>query len=220
MSNSVRACEDENLKSPPPWLEYPVFLCGAPRSGTTFLSNLLDGHPELIVLPIETHALEYTHRQKVNHNEFLAQEYMKTHDVRWYTDANYRRSYNLYMTRHYGKAAAFELSGIDERMFGNCYVHYLEEHGTSLKTVYPAFAWSLHAAGGRTDQPSMLVEKRPLDNELSAKTLKKIFPNAKFIHILRDPRTRYASAKQRRIIRRLAPVARLCLALNGLGTQD
>jgi hypothetical protein len=35
------------------WLERPVFICGAHRSGTTLMQSLLDGHPELIVLPSE-----------------------------------------------------------------------------------------------------------------------------------------------------------------------
>src|SRR5471032_2795610 len=30
-----------------------VYICGVHRSGTTLLRNLLDGHPELLVLPSE-----------------------------------------------------------------------------------------------------------------------------------------------------------------------
>lgn len=32
---------------------HPVFICGVHRSGTTLVRDLLDGHPELIVLPSE-----------------------------------------------------------------------------------------------------------------------------------------------------------------------
>lgn len=32
----------------------PVFVCGLARSGTTLLRDLLDGHPELVVIPVET----------------------------------------------------------------------------------------------------------------------------------------------------------------------
>src|SRR5512137_1575478 len=35
-----------------------LFLGGAPKSGTTLLLSLLDGHPKLVVLPEETHFLE------------------------------------------------------------------------------------------------------------------------------------------------------------------
>ena len=32
----------------------PVFVCGPARAGTTLLRDLLDGHPELAVIPVET----------------------------------------------------------------------------------------------------------------------------------------------------------------------
>src|SRR6185437_130463 len=32
---------------------HPVYVCGVHRSGTTLLQNLLDGHPDLVVLPSE-----------------------------------------------------------------------------------------------------------------------------------------------------------------------
>src|ERR1035438_7009281 len=35
-----------------------LFLGGAPKSGTSLLLSLLDGHPDLVVLPEETHFLE------------------------------------------------------------------------------------------------------------------------------------------------------------------
>ena len=35
------------------WLQFPVFICGHHRSGTTLMRDLLDGHPELCVLPSE-----------------------------------------------------------------------------------------------------------------------------------------------------------------------
>lgn len=37
----------------PDWLYRPVFICGHHRSGTTLLQSLLDGHPDLVVLPSE-----------------------------------------------------------------------------------------------------------------------------------------------------------------------
>jgi hypothetical protein len=36
-----------------------AFLVGVPRSGTTLLLRLLDGHPELLVLPQESHAADW-----------------------------------------------------------------------------------------------------------------------------------------------------------------
>ena len=38
----------------------PVFLLGSHKSGSSLLRSLLDGHPELAVLPKETHLFQFT----------------------------------------------------------------------------------------------------------------------------------------------------------------
>jgi len=46
----------------PDWLFRPVFICGHHRSGTTLLQSLLDGHPDLAVLPSEgTYLSSFSH---------------------------------------------------------------------------------------------------------------------------------------------------------------
>ena len=43
----------ENLLNKNKWFENPTFISGPPKSGTTLLMNLLDGHDELITMPFE-----------------------------------------------------------------------------------------------------------------------------------------------------------------------
>ena len=202
------------------WLEYPIFICGAPRSGTTLLVQLLDGHPELLVLPLETHLLQYEHEQRTNFANFLCDGYSKTHDIRMFTDLEYRSQFGDYMTRNYGPGPdnSFNLDVVAGEVFGSRYLTYLTDHGATLKTAYQAHGDALFAATNHEDGSlKAFVEKRPLDNELSTEELKSAFPHAKFIHILRDPRTRYISAKKRRISRRKKTgFAQACLGLNGL----
>ena len=33
---------------------FPIFICGHPKAGTSLLTSLLDGHPDLVVYPEET----------------------------------------------------------------------------------------------------------------------------------------------------------------------
>ena len=33
----------------------PIFILGCTKSGTTLLRNLFDGHPDLFIIPFETH---------------------------------------------------------------------------------------------------------------------------------------------------------------------
>lgn len=185
------------------FLDNPVFICGAPRSGTTLLSNLLDGHSELLVLPNETHILQYfkTYQGEARRIFFL-RDYPFTEDVLLYTSRSYQEERNKYLTAGYGDNAAWDLSSINGDSFIKTYTNFLQENEFSLETVYKAMAVSLFNSCPSFDKgryPKSFVEKRPLDNEISAITLKEHFPRARFIHILRDPRTRYASAKRRRI---------------------
>lgn len=195
------------------FLENPVFICGAPRSGTTLLSNLLDGHHNLIVFPVETHILQYfmIYRGKVREIFFL-RDYLFTHDIRMYIDPSYREEFNRYLTIEYGAHAKLDLSDIDGETFIKTYTDFLRKNGVNLKTIYQSVALSLYRSltSNGNMQPKWFVEKRPLDNEMFAPLLKKVFPRAKFIHILRDLRTRYASAKRRRIKR-----LKYCPPLNG-----
>ena len=41
----------------------PVFICGYMKSGTTLLLGLLDGHPNLVVMPGDSHMLGRIHTQ-------------------------------------------------------------------------------------------------------------------------------------------------------------
>ena len=38
----------------------PLFICGCPKSGTTLLRSLFDGHPERLVFPMEMKFFRYT----------------------------------------------------------------------------------------------------------------------------------------------------------------
>jgi len=185
------------------FLNNPVFICGAPRSGTTLLSNLLDGHSELLVLPSETHILQYFKAyQGEARKTFFLRDYLDSDDILLLTSPSYREVVNRYETTMYGAGAAWDLSDIDGETFRKNYISFLKAHKISLEAVYQAVALSLFnscALYDKSKYPRSFVEKRPLDNEISAITLKEHFPKARFIHILRDPRTRYASVKRRRL---------------------
>jgi protein-tyrosine sulfotransferase len=199
------------------FLDSPVFICGAPRSGTTLLSNLLDGHSELLVLPNETHILQYFQTYKgESRKSFFVRDYLFTEDILLYTSPSYREELNKYLAAVYGANSAWRLPAIDGKTFTETYTSFLEENGISLEAVYRATAISLFNSCSSFDRdkyPKSFVEKRPLDNEISAIILKEHFPKAKFIHILRDPRTRYVSAKKRRIGKILG--FKYCPGLNG-----
>lgn len=172
------------------------------------------------MFPIETHILQYEHEQRTNFANFLSDGYSKTHDIRMFTDLDYRSWFHDYMTVNYGPNPdnSFNLDVVAGEVFGTHFLTYLTDHGATLKTAFQAYADALVAATSREDGSFKgFVEKRPLDNELSTPELKSAFPHAKFIHILRDPRTRYVSAKTRRIVRgKRTGFVQACFGLNGI----
>ncbi|MAF85142.1 MAG: hypothetical protein CL875_03070 [Dehalococcoidales bacterium] len=189
------------------FLDSPVFICGAPRSGTTLLSNLLDGHSELLVLPNETHILQHFKAYKGEARKtFFLRDYLFTDDILVYSSPAYREKINESLAFMYGAGSAWDLSLVDSKTFIETYAKFLKENEISLEVLYKAITLSLfssYTSPDKSSHPKSFVEKRPLDNEISAIILKEHFPKAKFVHILRDPRTRYASAKRRRIISRM-----------------
>ena len=43
-------------------MDKPIFILGCTKSGTTLMRNLFDGHPDLFVIPFESHFFQNTGR--------------------------------------------------------------------------------------------------------------------------------------------------------------
>ncbi len=165
----------------------PLFICGFPKSGTTLLSALLDGHPELLVLPEETHyfrrldalsslpraervgfLLEHTQlaRMDAGHEEDLHRERGDYSDYRDY--------------RHFDFPA---FRGELERRFA----------GTdgSDRALLDGLVATFAEATGQTGR-SVWVEKTP-QNEDNLDRILAWYPKARILYIVRDPRDTYLS---------------------------
>ena len=181
-----------------------IFICGAPRSGTTLLTNLFDGHSQIGVFPNgETHILQYWyfHKIKGSLKRFFFRDFLNSEDILLLTDAWAMKEHAEYKQRTYGSKRAYSHITPDRKKFIECYLDYLTSNPFSLKTIYDAVLRASFKINNELTEKAFFLEKRPLDNEICAIHLSEEFPEAKFIHIIRDPRTRYLSAKMRRIRR-------------------
>lgn len=170
------------------WLAHPVFICGHHRSGTTLLSNLFDDHPQLVVLPNEGTYLTSCH--------YVAHPNPGPQDVDRFLGEWIRRFINPNYEPHFSLGQASE-TGNPSVLFAR---RLLGWHPVLLD-VWPeraAFALLLalvaafHDTSARTRRPELWVEKTPL-NESNVKRLATAFSNARFIHMVRDPRATLAS---------------------------
>lgn len=168
------------------WLMRPVFICGHHRSGTTLLQDLLDGHPDLLVLPGE--ATYFSSFRRVARRDPAA-DVLDRFAAEWVTrfiDPNYEPHFKL------GRSSAAI----------NPHVEFARQFfawQSALRRAWPEVAefaalLALVAAYGKivgTDRPRMWVEKTPLNERFLPRFA--AFHQARFVHMVRNPGDSLAS---------------------------
>lgn len=158
----------------------PIFLLGSHKSGSSLLRSLLDGHPDLAVLPKETHLFQFT-----NH---------------W---VDYRRRRNV--PRQLDREQFFDslIQHIrDDTRHGNPYAdapgfsYRMEMLEPRLRALDPAdmpsfflgYMRAAYEASNEAPPPAdrAIVEKS-VEHAEFAYVLARWFPGARFIHIVRNP---------------------------------
>lgn len=141
-----------------------VFLLGSPRSGTTWLQELLSSHPD-VVSSQELH---------------LFPKYLAHLDQEWS-----RQSARLQET----VAAILRQDLPNDRFFGLPTVFTAGEFDDVLREV----AKTAFAAVRRTKPEARIVVEKTPGNSLCVPLILRLFPGARFIHLIRDPHDVVAS---------------------------
>lgn len=158
-----------------------VFICGAHRSGTTFVRDLLDGHPALCVLPAETAyfgAMERTVADLPRHDR-----------IAHIGHAWLRRLVNPISQPPFwllGRSTAAASPYVD---FARAYIaatatlRGADIPAADLAAIARAYAT---VRGQQVDQLAWWVEKTPGTERHLARICRE-FPQARIVHIVRDP---------------------------------
>lgn len=166
------------------FLSRPIFICGEMKSGTTMLVNLLDNHPNLVVMPGDSHLLAES--RHAGHTPEPGGE------AAW-------RAYWLHRFVNPTGQSPFWLLGEEDEAY-ILFMHYLDywllELPRGPKAGFLAAVLAYYCANTNCPpEPRAWVEKTPL-NEFRTIAGMAISPEAKFIHILRDGRDNLASIKK------------------------
>jgi hypothetical protein len=159
----------------------PVFICGYPKSGTTLLLGLLDGHPELVVMPGDSRMMPLINRHPFTQN-------ISDWEVYW-------------VSRFVNPTGQkpFWIMGNDDGPYLDLlrYRRYWAKALPASKArQFLAVVLAYYCANPRRPaRPRFLVEKTP-DNERRVDKILRLFPGAYFIHIIRDPYANLASMKR------------------------
>jgi len=168
--------EKDLLSETERFAEHPIFICGSMKSGTTLLCQLLDNHPDLFVMPWDSHYVK--HKDRWNRTQFSE---ISKH---W-----------LHIIINPSGKEPFWFLGKERTVFETFlqYLHYFLTH--SQRDIFLCGVLALYAANRnhlRSHHIKYWVEKTP-HNELSAVMLNNRFPHSLFLHLIRDPLPNIAS---------------------------
>ena len=145
----------------------PVFIIGCPRSGTTMLASQLGAAPGCVVLP-EMHYVSWLLEAEVSEPVNARALYQ-----RLLADFSFRALRMDYQYQDF--ARSLQSADRRERVFSIIRVWLSKQ--------------------GRAASASHWIEHSPINRERVLR-LMRLFPDAKFIHIVRDPRAVYVSMNQ------------------------
>ena len=167
------------------FIEKPVFICGHRRSGTTLFIALLENHPELLVYPTDS-GFFYAFYPIFEDSKYSSDE--KIEQIVQVCIKNLKDIINDSFQKdiHKGRFSIRSFANDFRKLAGNtkCTSRDL------LISLISAYKKNY----GYPAEPLRWVEKTTSSEIYAAEALK-WFPDAKFIHVLRDPRDNWASLK-------------------------
>ena len=169
----------------------PIFICGHPKAGTSLLRAVFDSHPQLIVYPEETvffrRFLPRSAGLDLPGRLRLAEETL-IHIFRWRKDSP-AASQVGFPDRDYSAIPYDQVNQVMRRL-ANERCHHA---GDILSAAVLAYG---QVSGLATPSTRGWVEKSPY-NEYYTEQIFTWWPEARCIHILRDPRDNYVSYRRK-----------------------
>jgi len=159
-----------------------VFILGPHKSGSSLVRNLLDGHPDLFAVPIETHYFSLSKRFWVNYFLWSERPRVKKSNPQDFIDwvGGYINTSSKYR----------DIETADFMNLEKFRTHFLSNWtGTDntkdeIINYFNSIYYSVHSKPINTD---LIVVEKSVSNAENAIRLQKLFPKAKFIHVVRNP---------------------------------
>jgi hypothetical protein len=169
----------------------PVFICGHPKAGTTLLRNLLDSHPQLVVFPEETLFFRRFLRKAEGLDSQALIDLAEQELVAMFGD-HADLPTNPYGDSHQGYTD-ISVEKLKARLSTRTDQDGVRHPGDVLSALVLAFG---DLVGYPVGQARWWVEKTPYNEQFTEQILK-WWPNARFIHIVRDPCDNFASYQRK-----------------------
>lgn len=175
-------------------LHKPVFLLGSHKSGTSLLRSLLDSTPGFFTIPVETHFFQFTgfwvdYLFRRSLPETLAFEQILNKMLDHIALSNKSRS-KTSDSSLFGRWDVDRFVSMMREKGGEAF----EQQGfQGLMTVYvQAIHWSLY----QKEMADERIVEKSVEHAEYAVLLEKFYPEAKFIHIVRNPYATLAAIRR------------------------
>lgn len=170
-------------------MESPLIICGFMKSGTTLLTQLLDNHPELNVMPGDSRMFDSVRKDQ----GFKCVQHLK---IPKSSDQEAWKRYWLSRVINPTGQQPFWIFGTEEEPYIN-FLQYIDYWKNSLpdhpRTPFLSVVLAYFCANPKRPlYPKFWVEKTP-NNENYAEEILELFPKARFLHIIRNPITNLPS---------------------------
>lgn len=172
-------------------MDNPIFILGSHKAGTSLLRNLLDGVDGLFVIPIELHCFEYSGlwvdyeiRRSVPTETSFEQVLERIEK------SISRSNQDTGQKEKFGGDSIVDAGKWDVKSLRD----HLETKGRALydtqdlRNFFDTYVEAVHIGlHGRLPEPGTRFVEKSVENAEFATLLKKLYPGAKFVHIVRNP---------------------------------
>ncbi len=159
----------------------PIFILGCSKSGTSLLRNLLDGHPDLFVIPTETHFFQNT-------GYWVNYSFRRSKPGTLSSDEKKERLLNWISVVNQAEDSVSDSFSANRWNLALMREVLTRARVASDKDLMDAYFHALYAGlfGSQLPDHLRIVEKS-VENAEFAFELLKFYPDAKFLHIIRNP---------------------------------
>ena len=178
-----------------------IFILGSPKSGTTLLQSLFNGHSQLFVMPLELCFFQHKGLPSIiyQHKRFQTiKDYSIIKDIENLKQKIItHKEFQNFFDDEKETPRGISSQGFNKDIFYS-YINN-KNFNSEAQLLYGIILGMAKACNFiHDDNLSQLkfIEKTPLQEEF-ASHLKNYFPNGKFIHILRNPYALFCSLRKR-----------------------
>ena len=169
-----------------------LFIGGCPKSGTTLLLALLDGHPQLVVLPEETFFLENRWRYaRMNRHEDKLKFLLEKTDLRLLNQGRFEPHHESV------SPDARDYTHFDYHRFATLAAEFIRQPGTNDSLFFSEVIRAYAIVAGNDWNHCVRWVEKSTSNEVRHEAMDELFPEARLVQLVRDPRAVFASRKKR-----------------------